>query len=100
MNKITRDQAEKIFDALCDRTMTDRTFDEAVRFEYSGRNMFGKFCVGFILDTVGEVLALGMAFADVLPDEQAYWLAGDMAWDNMGRSYIAYFPGLQLADED
>lgn len=70
-----------------------RTVDEDARVtcSYSGRGMYGETCVGFVAQTTHLVLA---AVIEVMRPEGVSALeVGDaMYTDNMGLSFIGYFP--------
>jgi len=84
---ITLEEAEQI------ATQTSTT----LRLNYSGRNMHGRSCIGF----VGQASAfkLGVAFAEVFTADFAYDI-GEPITDSMGYDTITYFPGLSVEVED
>lgn len=65
--------------------------DGEVSWNYSGRSMFGRTCVGIVHDI--NDIAFGVQLAQVFEDE-AEELANDARTDSMGRSSITYFPSI------
>lgn len=66
---------------------------------YSGRGMFGKTCVGFVVKP-HEPAALGAAVALALADhpELVRNMMLSLNSDDMGRNTIVYFPTVTLED--
>lgn len=75
--------------------------DEIIRERYSGRGMYGDECFGLVFSGAAE---LARFFVGLSQNEENLELAYDLARatreDNMGRSYIYYFVGFQLATSD
>lgn len=78
-----------------------------VRWDYSGKWMFGKRCFGFTVDSnamtaFGRFLIQLMLLADSRDEAEdiAGALADRVATDDMGKGTIVYFPGLQIAEDD
>lgn len=69
----------------------------AVRPSYSGRGMYGRECVGIVLETPGQLFELGVVMGAMFEDDTADF--GMPATDSMGHGTIAYFPAVQLAEE-
>jgi len=75
--------------------------EDNIRTDYSGRGMYGKSCVGYDLDSKGDLLSLGAALQTegVLDD-----FINRASFDSMGMGIIVYFPGIKCedgpADED
>ena len=69
-------------------------YPEAVRTEYSGRGMYGKRCVGIVLDDVTQMLTIGAGLQEALGE------IPNARTDSMGRGMILYFPDLQVEDEE
>ena len=80
---------------------------------YSGRGMYGKECIGVTVEVLGDLVTLGAAIAYEIAiagdgsetvDEAIEDLIGDgelaPAVDNMGMSYIAYWPSIPFEDTD
>lgn len=64
-----------------------------VRTDYSGRGMYGKQCFGIVVRYQSDLEEiLEAAGSDVAED------MSDPIWDNMGLSYIAYWPEITVAD--
>lgn len=91
MTTLTRDQACDLMYAL------DLSFED-VRTEYSGRAMYGKDCVGFVINREAELL-VALAFAQVFGVDDAWDFMRDSRTDSMGYSTIVYFPRVQLDEE-
>lgn len=74
--------------------------DEAFRTDYSGRGMYGRTCVGIVVDQVGDfgrfVLALARAFNNF---EDTHRMLDAARQDDMGLSTIYYFLGWTVNDE-
>lgn len=104
---ITRQQAEDVLDNFTD-IGGELPREQALRDSYSGRGMFGKQCLGFVISP-SSILLFGMAMYqalsvhddDGIADDQ---LAVDMGQaaqtDSMGTDAIVYFPGWTLAEEE
>jgi hypothetical protein len=86
MPTITQEQIDNIVDDL------GLDYEEGVYTNYSGRGMYGKTCVGFVLDSTDQILALGAALQEHLGTIPY------AAKDSMGYSTIIYFSQLQLED--
>ena len=87
MTTLTTQQAETILEIL-------QGSDPAaeLRTDYSGRSMFGKTCLGFVVSNpsiVGTAVALGLADTELDP----MLLMATSRRDDMGRDHIVYFPG-------
>lgn len=66
------------------------------RNAYSGRNMYGRQCVGIV--TYGRHLSMLVRLADFLRDSginSVYDAFGNVCMDNIGQGAIIYFPDLQ-----
>lgn len=84
---ITEDQLRDLRNAL-------DLIDEDVRYDYSGRGMYGRTCLGFVVDATDIVV--GVALHQALGDD-AWEMARNACTDNMGRGAIVYFPGYSVA---
>lgn len=82
--------------------------ESSIRREYGGRGMYGRACVGIVVEP-SEVIAVGAALVAALvrnvdPDdlddalEDAVELAKRACVDSMGLGAIVYFPGVTVAD--
>jgi hypothetical protein len=77
-----------------------------VRWDYSGRGMYGKTCFGFVgglRDLAAFFVQLGQAEVqspDTAEQDAAYCLAQALTSDDMGMSTIFYFPGVEVAEDD
>jgi hypothetical protein len=65
-----------------------------VRTDYSGRGMYGKRCFGIVVRYKSDLEETLEAAGDFAED------FGDPLWDNMGLSYIAYWPWLTVELDD
>lgn len=74
---------------------------------YSGRGMYGKYCLGVTLDAGSEsrfLLELGMAIGEFNADptnelEQTISLPNRVSSDSMGLDRIIYFPNVEYVGE-
>lgn len=76
--------------------------EDSFRSGYSGRGMYGKVCVGFVVATNG-VLSVGAALAQALEEDYPtllHYMITHSCMDNMGHDWIVYFPGVELANEE
>ena len=76
--------------------------DTSFRDDYSGRGMYGKVCVGFVVATNG-VLSVGAALAQALEEDYPtllHYMITHSCMDNMGHDWIVYFPGVTLAEDE
>lgn len=105
--KITQEQINRILENMFDLFGAE---EPRVRTNYSGRGMYGKECVGFVVKQ-DELLTLGAAITLALvrdadgnySDVELGTLASLMMktrTDNMGYDTIVYFPGLEFADDE
>ncbi|BCG50041.1 hypothetical protein [Ralstonia phage RP13] len=68
---------------------------------YSGRNMFGETCIGLVTDkNIQSVAATLMYFAAEMKLDEVEMLqilltVSDMKTDELGKSFIYYFPGVK-----
>lgn len=105
IRSITQDQVNDVTDLL-------NLDGDAARTSYPGRGMYGKTCIGFVVDHA-DIVAVGVALADVLvrnavladdPDDSSLdealddvlELAKGGRIDSMGTQAIVYFPRLSL----
>ena len=70
-----------------------------VRTDYSGRAMYGRECLGFIVPSTGMLLNLGMAIGSTLDSWQAQSMMHGARTDSMGMDLVIYFPDVQVVDE-
>lgn len=96
--EITRTQLDEILDALVNLGVN--VGEDSIREDYSGRYMYGKTCLGIVLQSYVEIAKLAMALQTVLGDSPAADIVDHLATDSMGLSMIAYFPGVTLEDDD
>jgi hypothetical protein len=76
----------------------DAGLDEgAIRADYSGRGMYGKSCFGLVYDNPGELIHFALALVEI-DEDAADWLTGYISSDSMGRSAIAYWRNVQVAE--
>ena len=95
MNEISTEA----FEAL---TMAVEAHDGSVLPDYSGRGMFGRTCVGFTCNSLGDFARILLALKEEHADELADWLAygGEVQRDNLGMDTLYYFPGLSVEGLD
>lgn len=62
---------------------------------YSGRGMFGRECVGVVLERDTDLFILGLSLGREFPEEKFQ----SPAVDNMGTQMIAYWPQFQIKKE-
>lgn len=80
--------------------------ESPVREDYSGRNMYGRECVGVVGESPATYVQFLFSLAEVLYEDDLYEqrdfildMVERMSVDNMGRSaMIYYFPGYTVAD--
>jgi hypothetical protein len=66
---------------------------------YSGRAMFGSTCVGIVVDSERDLVALGVAIAELVEDDELkQLLVNSTRFDSMGRSLIAYWELISCED--
>ena len=72
--------------------------DGNIRTDYSGRGMYGKTCVGIVVD---NLLALGGAITSVIEDEELRKeLTTNSNTDSMGYDTIVYWTRVTCPDAD
>lgn len=88
--RFTQEKIDRIVEELQD-------YDASARAHvgYSGRGMFGATCVGFVANSTALIAA---AVAEAFRDEgiSPMDVALLMSTDNMGLSYIGYFPYVEV----
>lgn len=71
---------------------------------YSGRGMYGESCLAFIVNSVGEMFALGVETQKMDPVLASLLADSGCRIDTMGRNHeVVYFPSISaegLTDED
>lgn len=76
-----------------------REYDETATAytDYSGRGMYGTECFGIVTTNINLVLpAMVAVLTDEGKDFDVFELAQELRTDNMGLSFIAYFPAVQV----
>jgi hypothetical protein len=69
------------------------------RGAYSGRAMYGQSCVGIVLDSERELIALGVAISQIVEDEDLKTILTNGARiDTMGMGIIVYWSSLSCED--
>ena len=74
----------------------EREFD--FRDDYSGRGMFGRKCVGIVIDSGTNSLEMIMELTEMLIDNDIEYVSekiGAIRQDNMGMGTIIYFPRIK-----
>lgn len=84
---LTPDQIEDI------QTLVSN-FDNAEVRSYSGRNMYGRSCLGIDMESMTDAFC----FALSVQDEDLALLLDSPAFDNMGRGIIVYFPNVEAPE--
>jgi hypothetical protein len=106
--KITRERLNKILDVVVNTFgVDDSDYDDVVRENYSGRGMYDRECVGFVV-APREQAALGAAIALAYADEPedspehggAARLLANARVDSVAFDVIVYFPGVTLEETD
>jgi hypothetical protein len=88
---VSIDRIEKVSDRL--ESALETTWE--VR-SYSGRAMFGKECLGVVLDSERDQVRLGAMLQQEFGDDDTEALIRDLHIDSLGLDLIAYFPSVQL----
>lgn len=99
---ITRAQLDTVIGELDD----DFAVSPTVSDSYSGRGMYGKTCIAVTGDNISDAMKFVLVLVEVLyPHTDAYDqrqfildLCQNMCTDNMGMSYVYYFPALTVED--
>jgi hypothetical protein len=78
----------------------DIGIDVEFRTDYSGRGMYGRTCLGAVLENDGDALVLAIAFAEVLGAEDAIELVRRTSTDSMGRGTIHYWRHVEVAPDE
>jgi len=73
--------------------------EDCIRWNYSGRGMYGKECFGFV-GSEGEFGRLMVELTAIIGVEEARQLTNSMVTDNMGLRVIFYFPGVEVVLDD
>lgn len=72
-----------------------------VRGNYSGRGMYGRECVGVVVDSPAELVRIMVALTVLVFERDVDLdmddLAGNLRMDSVGFAVIGYFPGWTLA---
>jgi hypothetical protein len=63
---------------------------------YSGRGMYGKNCLGVVVDAKIEMFHLAYEAGQ----QQVQFYLEKMEWDSMGLSTIFYWPGVPFVEEE
>ena len=67
-------------------------YDYEFRDDYSGRCMFGKTCIGIVGDNTMLICMQLVEYLNVEGYDDIVNKLGSPKTDNMGKSYIVYFP--------
>ena len=99
--EITQDDVYEIWDEVLEAES-----EQAIRFNYSGRAMYGDTCFGVVTDLSEALLVLKLARVfsgmnnwpgrDQEMIDIAFELAENIKADSMGRSTIYYWPSLKV----
>lgn len=81
-----------------------KEYDIDFRDDYSGRGMFGRKCVGFVISKGTDLLSTLVELTEMLKDNGIEYVShklGAICQDSMGLYTIIYFPRLiKLNEED
>lgn len=80
-------------------TLSDLAYDaDGTAYpNYSGRGMYGKTCVGIVIEE-NDLLKLGISIANLFDDDVKEYLADNYKTDTMGHKVIVYWQGLTCED--
>lgn len=80
-------------------TLSDLAYDaDGTAYpNYSGRGMYGKTCVGIVIEE-SDLLKLGVSIANLFDDDTKEYLVDNYKTDTMGRQIIVYWQGLTCED--
>ena len=68
--------------------------DDAELRSYSGRNMYGKECLGIDMESMTDAFR----FALSVQDSDLAFILSRPVFDNMGRGIIVYFPNVEAPE--
>jgi hypothetical protein len=98
----TKRQEGKILNMIIGYELLEELANEVqgeARASYSGRGMYGRSCVGIVIDSESDLLALGVAISELVEDyEDKQTLVNSVKTDSMGRGLIAYWTGVTCED--
>ncbi len=63
------------------------------RNTYSGRYMYGEWCIGFDLDSAKDIAFIALAAAEFMGEDEVIEFINTARTDSMGMGIIVYFPG-------
>ena len=86
---VTRDQIEDVTEAA-------GLFEHTVRFDYSGRGMYGDTCFGIVGSISDLVNFVALAAVEIPGSED--WLH-NVLMDSTGLSQIYYWPNVEVTDD-
>lgn len=98
--KETEMQEQKIIEVMEDYCK-EREFD--FRTDYSGRGMYGRKCVGFVVERGCNVLLAMVELTEMLVSNGVEFVSeniGAIHQDSMGLGTIIYFPRLVKANKE
>lgn len=96
--------SQETLDAIVDRLYDYNVGELSIRTDYSGRGMYRKECIGFVVDKPTQFLMaltvtlFELADPDCGLDDCPDWHDLRSAQDSMGLSTIVYFPNWQVID--
>ena len=98
---LTTDQIREIENRM------DLDVDTEVRFDYSGRGMFGRTCLGYTGGAATEFIALvALSICEAENDDDAWSLIeklsdiGEAETDSMGTGRIVYWRSITIEESD
>jgi hypothetical protein len=74
--------------------------EEDLRFDYSGRFMYGDKCFGIVGDTGCYTKFMMMLYANPDTQDISWEIVDDVRTDSMGYDTIFYFPGVTVVDDE
>jgi hypothetical protein len=92
---LSKEQTD-LLQSFCDE------YDYEFRTDYSGRGMYGKTCIGFVIDSSPFIVALTLAqFCYENDSDVIEFLHQEgCCQDSMGHNTIIYFPSIQAHKQD
>ena len=92
-NYLTPEQVAALTDACDD-------IDLSLRIDYSGRFMYGAMCVAIVGEGNAPAMLVNQLHENDSPDLANLLVRLSMLTDNMGRSYVFYWPSLKVGTAD
>lgn len=93
MEYISRNDIENLENAAMARDI-----NVTVQERYSGRAMFGQYCLGLTVPSVFDAFRIATLLGEMMSEYILVHMSDNAATDDMGLGTIIYFPGLQVRD--